>query len=249
MTQQLAGLGERELTLAFLVFLRVGAMTALLPVFGERVVPLRVRLVSALVLTAIVTPGVMQDPPDGTLVLAGLGEVVSGLLFGMILRLTVVALQIAGGIAANVTSLSQIFGGTVSDPQPAIATFLVLAGLSAAAHSGLHVHIVLVILESYDLLPPGTLPSGSDVAATVTEQASRGFRLAFSLAAPFVIASMIYNLALGAINRAMPQLMVAFVGAPAITLGALLLLFLSVPAMLSVWLQALLALLEAPLAP
>ena len=45
------------------------------------------------------------------------------------------------------------------------------------------------------------------------------FALALSLAAPFVIASLLYNVALGVINKAMPQLMVAFVGAPAITCG------------------------------
>ncbi|MFC3118840.1 flagellar biosynthetic protein FliR [Jhaorihella thermophila] len=39
-------------------------------------------------------------------------------------------------------------------------------------------------------------------------------RLPFSLSAPFVIASLLYNLTLGAINRAMPQLMVTLVGAP-----------------------------------
>lgn len=51
--------------------------------------------------------------------------------------------------------------------------------------------------------------------------------------------SILYNLALGVINKAMPQLMVAFVGAPLITLGGLFLLFLVAPLMLSVWLSAL----------
>ena len=63
---------------------------------------------------------------------------------------------------------------------------------------------------------------------------------------PFVIAALIYNVALGVINRAMPQLMVAFVGAPALTLGGLLLLYLSAPVMLSVWIDAFGALMEAP---
>jgi len=51
--------------------------------------------------------------------------------------------------------------------------------------------------------------------------------------------SVLYNLALGVINKAMPQLMVAFVGAPVITLGAILLLFLAAPTMLGVWLSSL----------
>ena len=59
--------------------------------------------------------------------------------------------------------------------------------------------------------------------------------LAFGLAAPFCAGALLYNLALGAINRAMPQLMVAFIGAPAITAGALLLLFISGPIALTHW--------------
>ena len=44
----------------------------------------------------------------------------------------------------------------------------------------------------------------------------------------------------------MPQLMVAFVGAPVITLGGLFILFLAAPIMLSVWLSALERFMVAP---
>ena len=64
---------------------------------------------------------------------------------------------------------------------------------------------------------------------------SSAFTFAFTLAVPFVAVSLLYNLALGVINRAMPQLMVAFVGAPAITYGALVLLALTAPLVLALW--------------
>jgi flagellar biosynthetic protein FliR len=79
-------------------------------------------------------------------------------------------------------------------------------------------------------------------------QVTRAFATGFSLAMPFVIASFLYNLALGVINRAMPQLMVAFVGAPALTAGGLVLLALSAPLVLAVWLAALNGFLAAPFA-
>jgi flagellar biosynthetic protein FliR len=53
-----------------------------------------------------------------------------------------------------------------------------------------------------------------------------------------MIASLLYNVALGVINKAMPQLMVAFVGAPAITWGGLVLLLVATPFILQVWLTA-----------
>jgi flagellar biosynthetic protein FliR len=72
------------------------------------------------------------------------------------------------------------------------------------------------------------------------------FALAFSLSAPFVIASLVYNVALGVINRAMPQLMVSMVGAPAVTLGGMVLMFISLPAMLEIWRSGLSDLLSNP---
>ncbi len=59
--------------------------------------------------------------------------------------------------------------------------------------------------------------------------------MAFTLAAPFILAALLYNLALGAINRAMPSLMVTFIGAPALTLGGLVLLALATPFLLQIW--------------
>jgi len=78
------------------------------------------------------------------------------------------------------------------------------------------------------------------------QRISESFSLAFRLAAPFVILSVLYNLTLGVINKAMPQLMVAFVGAPVITFGAIALLLISAPIMLAAWLHAFESFLAAP---
>ena len=51
---------------------------------------------------------------------------------------------------------------------------------------------------------------------------------------------------LGVINRAMPALMVSFVGAPALTAAGLALMAVMAPLALSVWSQALQTFLAAP---
>jgi flagellar biosynthetic protein FliR len=104
--------------------------------------------------------------------------------------------------------------------------------------SGLHIRTAQLLVISYEVLPPGAFPAAEAIVVWGKTQVSQAFALAFTLAAPFVIISVLYNLTLGVINRAMPQLMVAFVGAPVITAGGLLLLFLLSPLMLSVWLNA-----------
>ena len=57
---QLAGIGETLLWTGFVVLLRVGAAMALLPAFGELVVPQRIRLVLALSGSATTGHGLVQ---------------------------------------------------------------------------------------------------------------------------------------------------------------------------------------------
>lgn len=251
----LAPMAETGFWSALVVFLRVAAMIALVPAFGERSVPVRVRLALAIAFTAIVAPAIVGTglpmPPTllGQMGFCG-AEVGAGLLFGMMLRLFILALQIAGTIAAQSTSLSQIFGGSAGvDPMPAMGNVLVIGGLALATISGLHVRLAAFMIESYALIAAGEVPSPGLVAEIGLAEIARCFSLGFSLAAPFVVASLIYNVVLGVINRAMPQLMVAFVGAPAITAGGLALLALAAPAMLAIWVTALNGFLAVPFGP
>ena len=237
---QITGQTEIWLWSAFLVFLRVGAVMALMPGFGEQVVPARIRLVLTLAFTAVIGPAILPHviPSDGAFLLPVIVEVAVGLAIGLGLRLFIMALQMAGMIMAQATSLAQLFGGMGPEPQPALGNLLVTCGLALAVISGLHVRAAELMILSYSFLPPGRLPVPAEMASWGLAEISRAFSLAFMLAAPFTIAALIYNVALGVINRAMPHLMVSFVGAPALTLGGLVLLAIVVPLALAFWLAA-----------
>ena len=253
-----------------LVFARVSGVMLLLPAFGERTIPARVRLGAALAFALVVwpllAPGLQAVDATRPFLLMLVIEVSIGLLLGLAIRLMVLALQLAGSIAAQSTSLAQIAGagiapepmpaignvlmlaGVTPDPMPAIGNLLLLAGITLAVASGLHVKAAVAMARSYEILPMGLPVPAADVAIWGTARIAQAFALGFSLAAPFVIAAFAYNLALGAINRAMPALMVAFIGAPAITAGAMLLLMLATPVILHFWSQRLDLLLADPLA-
>lgn len=248
---QLAAFGQTWLAVAFAVFLRVGAAMALFPAFGERSVPERVRLVLALAFTLVVAPA--AEPQVGVALAAGtrpvaflFTETLAGFAIGSVIRLFVHVLQIAGAMAAQSTSLAQLFGGQNSDPQPAMGHVLLVGGLALAVMFGLHIRLAEVLILSYDIFPPGALPGAGLLSSWGLARVAEAFALAFTLAAPFVVAALVYNVALGVINRAMPQLMVAFVGAPAITAGGLILLVLTAPLALDLWTEALMRFLANP---
>lgn len=237
----LLGLAEGFLWAVSLAFVRIGAVLALMPGLGETAVPQRVKLALVLSLTAVIAPILAEDlvatgPPPGLAPLAG--EAVAGLLLGVGMRLFLLALQSAAAIIAQATTLSQLFAGAAPEPQPAIGNLLTIAGIALALTAGLHIRAAELVVLSYDILPAGGYPDAGIAADWGLGLVARTFSLSFSLAAPFVVASMIYNLALGVINRAMPQLMVSMVGAPALTLGSLALLAIAAPMLLAVWLEA-----------
>jgi len=249
---QLLDMGEGALAGLALVFMRVGGIVALLPGFGEASVPLRIRLGIAIAFTMVVWPMLAEDliavDPGRPFLVLMLIEAGTGLLLGLSFRLLVMALQFAGSVAAQSTSLAHLLGASVTpDPLPALGNILVIGAITLAMISGLHVKAAIAMAGSYALLPLGAAPSGADVAAWGTARVADAFAFGFTLAAPFVIAAFVYNVALGAINKAMPQLMVAFVGAPAITAASILILLLAAPVILGVWNGRLDALLSAPL--
>lgn len=246
-SEALAGLSELAQTwlwLHFLVFLRMAPVAALFPGLGDGMVPLRVKLVLALALSVAVTPILAPNlraiaaapPPLGQVVAA---ETAIGLLMGLGLRLFVVALQTAGAIAAQSTSLSQVLGNAGATPMPAMGQLLVIGGIALAMLMGLHLRLAEMVVLSYRLFPVAQFPDAASVAQWGIAQVAGAFALAFTLAGPFVVVSVLYNLTLGVINRAMPQLMVVFVGAPVITGAGLVLLLLLAPTMLRIWVVAL----------
>ncbi|WP_288995332.1 flagellar biosynthetic protein FliR [uncultured Gemmobacter sp.] len=234
---------------AFVVLLRVSGTVALMPGFGETLLPVRIKLVAALAFTLVVAPVVMPQgmPPDTIGFSLFLSEPAIGLMFGIGLRLFIFALQTAGAIIAQATSLSQFFGG-MGESQPAMGHALSLAGITLFMVMDLHVRAAQYLVESYATFPLGTILPSGDLLEWGLWQVGRSFRLGLGFATPFVIGSLIYNIAIGVVNKAMPQLMVAFIGAPALTLGGLALFALTAPLFLPVWGAAIEAYFLDPLA-
>jgi len=244
--EQLAGILEQIGSAAlvwFGIFTRVAAVTFLLPGMGERAVPMRVKLGGALALSAIVAPMVIGQIPSVTTTPADTFRIIgteafAGLFIGISIRLLIFVIQIAGTVAAQSLAVSQMFGGVGPEPEPIIATILTLAVIALAMTAGLHVKVAMALAASYEVAPFGLALPASDVAQWASDSGRAAIDMAIGLALPFIILSFIYNLSLGAINRAMPQLMVAFIGAPAITGMGIGLLVLVAPVIMQVWLEA-----------
>ena len=227
------------------LFTRISAIAFLAPGIGERSIPVRVRLAIAVAITLVLAPMVLEIAPSSPqspseIVVLYTAEALSGLLIGFGLRIMIFVLEIAGSMAAQHISLSQLFGANVGfDPSTPFSAILVMGGLAIAAAAGVHFHLVNALAQSYEIFPFGTFPGAAETGDWSTARLGEAVAKALALASPFVILGFIYSLSLAAASRAMPQLMAAFVGAPAITLAGLALFAVAAPIILFEWLAGL----------
>jgi flagellar biosynthesis protein FliR len=233
-----------EIATAFmLTFARVGTLVMLMPGIGEQMIPVRVRLAVALLLTLVLFPLTRTLLPSGgtpaSIIAVLIGEIAVGLVLGLAVRMVVGALQTAGNIVAQQLGLA--FAMSV-DPamggqQAAIGNFLTLLGITLIFAADLHHLAIMAIRDSYAFLPPAGVPEVGDAAMLAMRAVGRGFALAVQIAAPFIAFGILFNLGLGVLSRLMPQLQVFFLAMPATILIGMLLLLVALGVMMGVFLE------------
>ena len=213
----------------------------LLPGLGEVEAPAMLRLGLAMALAALILPGVGQiSTVDGWHTAAMvLAELAYGGWLGGLARLFTLALPMAGQIISFMFGLS-----SVVQPDPALGQSSALMRLFSVVapllvlNTGLWAYPVAALSASYSIAPPGTMLPISDGVQAVTAAIAGSLALAMQLAAPFVFASIIWQLALGLFSRMVPHLQVYYAAMPAQIVGGLLLLGLLSTGLMTQWVDA-----------
>jgi flagellar biosynthetic protein FliR len=234
----LAGGVEIHLMTALALFCRLGGFVALLPGLGSQVIPVRIKLVATLALTALLLPLADSVSGERQPVPLVVSEALLGLFLGFGIRVFVFALGITGSVIAQALSLSQLFGvSTEGDSSGAVSNALVLAAVTMFLTADLEVVAVARFVDHLRVVPIGLAyqADSAEIAQMALSLVSEAFAFGMMLALPFMVLNFAFYVLLGLLNRAMPQLMVTFVGLPAITLGGLLLLMMTVTSLLTVW--------------
>lgn len=223
-----------------IILTRLSPIVFFLPGIGEEVIPVRVRLMLLLALSASVAGvGLVEAPQTSSAAgFAGvlISEALVGICLGVSLRLVSWVLSAAGAVIAQSIGLAQFLGVALqSEAQTITANFLTMAGAAVLVTADFHIAVLKALFKLYEDLPAGQVPLLDETF--FIQNIFAGFTLAITLAWPLVAMGLIYNICLGFINRAMPQLMVAFVGAPFMVGAGLVLLTVSIGSMLFVWMQ------------
>jgi flagellar biosynthetic protein FliR len=228
-----------------LVLARVGATLAFLPGLGEASIPAVVKAGMVLTLTMLLLPIIEPALPprpesEVALGLMVMTELANGLWFGWLARILTTSLPIAGQLIADFAGLANVLlpNPELGPETTAISQLYDVAVPALILSSGLYTVQLSALAGFYQLIPPGTLAWAADSAAMSVSVVAESFNLALRLAAPFILASVAWNVAVGLIARLVPRLQIFFVALPGqIGLGLLLLAAIAAP-MIAAWMEA-----------
>jgi flagellar biosynthetic protein FliR len=228
-----------------LVLARVGAAMVLLPGLGEQVAPAMLRAGLAFCIAILVLPDVkpLVPPIPDTGMLVGtavVAEVATGLWFGWLARMWMQTLAVAAQFIAYLLGVSSVLqpDAELGPQTTALARLFGLAAPLIVLVSGLYALPISALDGLYHVIPPGNvLPAGAGAGRSV-EVVAETFALALQLASPFVLAAIVWHVAIGLISRLVPRMQIYFVSLPGQILGGTLLLALAAGPLLAAWHQS-----------
>jgi flagellar biosynthesis protein FliR len=225
----------------FWPFLRALALFSVLPVLGNRSVPIRVRVALAGFIAFAAQPSLPPlspevqatalDSPLAMLLVAQ--QLVIGLALGFAVRLVFAAVEFAGEIiglqmglnfagyfdpvtAASGTATARFFGTLVA------WMFIVIGG---------HLIVIAALVQSFSAFPIAPEPFAFIRQTLPHRWGAEIFAVGFWIALPLITMILMVNLTLGIVSRVAPQFNIFALGFPVTLSVGLLGLLLTLPAL------------------
>jgi len=211
-----------EKLLGFMMVLtRISAFFIVLPVFGWKSIPVRIKVAITVLVTiffSMITPSAIE-PREVSLLEAILllaNEATYGLALGLIVYLVFATVKFSGRIIERQMGLAM---AQILDPltgeqaQPLgmlLETIFILLFLSANGH---HMFL-LIISRSYEAFPAGNIPTMAVLAGGIIKAGSTLLMAGLRLSAPILAAFLVLMVALAVLARIVPEMNILFISLP-----------------------------------
>jgi flagellar biosynthetic protein FliR len=228
-----------ELLSFFMVFVRMSVLMALVPLFGDKVIPAPVKILLSLTFSVVLFPilranGVVQvqdavqyGSTVGRLVLTVFSEVLVGLSIGFASQLVFHAIHAAGELMSTYMGFGM---ASMYDPHTESQTLIISQVLGALgmlvflAVDGHHV-ILRALVESYRMIQIGHFAAAEVFQKNLITMTGQVMGYAVQLSAPMSACMLLVNVVYGVLGKALPQLNILTLSmASGVLIGSLVLL-------------------------
>jgi flagellar biosynthetic protein FliR len=239
----LSALSQNVILAAFLAFCRVGACFMLMPGLSSVRVPLQVRLFTAIAVTIGLLAFLWDriypfvDPRPEVLLPMILSELLVGGLIGAMTRLYMEALRFIGAGIGMLIGFNTSGGTAIeeAEPQAPMAALISFSALLLLFVLDFHHEVIRALVNSYQVAPLDVFFNPQAALVDVTDTLSESFFLVLRLGSPFVAYAILVNLTVGFVNKLTPQIPVYFISQPLIIGGGIVLFYLAIGTLLSLF--------------
>ena len=217
----------------FLVSIRIGAMTYMIPLFSVRFMPGQISIIFILLVAAMITPPLMPFLPAvnsvwGILFLA-IGECLVGLLLGIAVRSFFAITELAGHMISTEIGLmmAQQFDPESGAQSQLVTVLLFYLGGLLFLMTGAHHLVFNGLVRSYGAVgfAKESLVIGS--VSSVVSVLSEVFVVSVSIAAPFIAVNFLVTLSFGVLGKVAPRINVMIISFSFRILGGLVVLLIT----------------------
>ena len=229
---------EQVLLFTFL-FLRIGAILIMIPIMGERSVPVRVKGGLAILISLLLLPTVRIKLPAlhseseaeiFLLAIAMCSEVLIGIVIGFAAKIIFSGIQFAGqmiGIQIGF-SIVNVIDPISSAQVSVISEFQYLVALLIYLAVDAHHMFIVAIADSYQFVAPFAYHFSGSLMQHILVISKELFVTAIKICAPVMAVLFFTNVALGVVARTVPQINIFIVCFPLqIAVGLTVLGFMS----------------------
>lgn len=231
---------------AFAAFCRIGACFLILPGFSTARVPQVIRLLVAVAVSFAILPVMWDDlypavkRPGTDYIVMIFMETAIGSVIGLITRYYILGMQFAGTIVTmmigfNAPPTADVLEDTAESQ---ITNLLGFAALLVLFMLDFHHQVVIALVQSYKIMPPGVVFDAQKALITLTDTLQATFMVMLRLSSPFIIFSLLFNVAIGFINKLAPQMPIYFISTPYLVMAGLFLVYFGIASMLGLFADA-----------
>ena len=203
-----------------LVMFRLTGIFLFAPLFGSNLIPARVKVLLALVLSLGVYPMVPPQTPVElalpTLAVAVGSELLIGVVIGYGASLPLVALQMGGMMMGQQLGLglAQVITGQSGTRTDVTSQFFFVVALTVFLLLDGHHQVLTVLVRSFESIPLGGYAPRESMVRLIVGLLGSMYELAVRVAAPLLCLVFLETIAMGFIARTVPQFNLLSIGFP-----------------------------------
>jgi len=214
-------------------FVRIGAFLMVMPLAGGSFVPVRVRLLLAVVLTIAIAPMVPSTATREVLSAAGLVTMIQEIGIGVALGFLVQLVFDAIALGGQVIGMSMGLGFAVFLDRargvsiPVLGQLFLLLGMLVFLSLDGHLATIQLLAQSFYAWPMSERGLTPQILSELLAWTGQMFVFALKIALPAITALLVVNLSFGIMSRAAPTLNLFAVGFPVAMLLGFAVIFLN----------------------